>query len=131
MKITFLLTLFLASATALFAYPSEDLSFKSDDDVIEIDVNYTPPFTGPKRSPALVPICATYYPSLSYIELSFIYYIGDVEISITELTSGANQSYCFSSSYGSAIIPFCYTSGIFYIEFTSSLGLSFSGYLVL
>lgn len=72
MKITFLLTLFLASATALFAYPSEDLSFKSDDDVIEIDVNYTPPFTGPKRSPALVPICATYYPSLSYINSSLV-----------------------------------------------------------
>ena len=72
-----LLSLLLMFSFSLFAAPTSETSYAlDDDDVIEIDVSYIPPVTGPKRTPAIVPISAACYVELSYIVVNFQYSIG-------------------------------------------------------
>lgn len=128
----FLFAFFLLLSVSLFSMSKEKSTFNpDDDDVIEIDVNYTPPVTGPKRTPAVIPISATYYASFSCIEVCFLYNIGDVDIVITNLTTGSTSSINASSSVGRIYIPFNYSSGSFSIDFYASNGSSYCGYLLI
>lgn len=130
-KILFTL-LFVLSFTSLFATQKDKTSFKDDgDDVIEIDVNYTPPVTGPKRSPAIVPISATYYVALSYIEVSFLYNMGDISIVLTDLASNSTMVYNSDTSIGTVFIPFNSGSGVYSIEFITSSGETYSGVFII
>lgn len=115
--------LLLMFSFSLFATPTSETSYAAaDDDVIEIDVSYIPPVTGPKRTPAIVPISATCYVELSYIVVNFQYNIGDVVITITNHTTGANSTVNSPSSTGSAIIPFLFESGYYSITFETANG---------
>lgn len=102
-----------------------------DDDVIEIDVNYTPPVTGPKRTPVVIPISASYYSLLSCIEICFLYDIGDVNIVITNLTTSSSSAFSASSLIGNVSIPFNHSAGFFSIEFHTLAGVTYFGYLIL
>lgn len=132
MKSGLFITLLLASAISMFAVPKDNCVFSGDDDdVIEIDVNYIPPFTGPKRSPAIVPISAVYYAEQSIIEVSFLNNIGEVDVTFTNLTLGSGSNFTIDSSFGSVYIPVNYTSGYFSVEFVTSTGDTYLGYLLL
>ncbi len=106
----------------------EKSTFNSDDDdVIEIDVNYTPPVTGPKRTPAIVPISAICYVELSHIVVNIQYNMGDVVITITNHTTGAISTINTPSSTGVAVIPFLLESGYYSITFETATGFIYSG----
>lgn len=123
-----LLSLLLMFSFSLFAAPTSETSYAlDDDDVIEIDVSYIPPVTGPKRTPAIVPISAACYVELSYIVVNFQYNIGDVVITITNHSTGGNTIVNTPSSAGTAIIPFLLESGYYSITFETTTGSIYSG----
>ena len=128
----FLFAFFLLLSVSLFSMSKDKSTFNpDDDDVIEIDVNYTPPVTGPKRTPAVIPISATYYATFSCIEVCFLYNIGDVDIVITNITSGSSSFYNIHSFIGSVVIPFYYDYGSYCIEFSTESGAVYSGLFTL
>lgn len=117
---------------SLFAEPEWiSTSVSDEEDVIEIDISYTPPVTGPKRTPSLIPIDASYHSLLSFIEVVFLSDIGDVDIVITNLSSGTEINYNVSSSIGSANLPIVQTTGYYSITFTSSGGNMYVGYFLI
>lgn len=126
-KIASLLLLFCS--LSLYASPTHETSPMADDDeIIEIDVNYNPPVTGPKRAPAHIPITASYYVSSSIIEVIFLSNIGNVNIVLTNLSTGSMSTFN-TSSEGPLFIPISQIDGFYSIEFITSAGHTFIGYL--
>ena len=124
----FLLLLAPLFALSFFVMPSFS---QNDYDVIEIDINYTPPVVGPVRYPVLVPITATYYVSLSYIDVVFTDNIGDVTITLSNLTTGGYVSSQINSGFGGALVPVTLGSGNYRIDFSSSGGNYYGTFTVL
>lgn len=121
--------LLFCSLSFLASTQNETINVSDDDDeVIEIDVNYIPPVTGPKRAPAYIPINATYYVASSIIEVTFLFDIGNVDILITDLSNGSSSTFN-TSSMAPFYIPKNLTYGIYSIEFITSTGCTYIGYL--
>ncbi len=131
MKKNLLIFLFLLSFS-LFATQKYDAYFATDnDDVIEIDISITPPVTGPKRMPPIIPISATCFVGLSYIDVHFFYDIGDVDIIVTNLDSCSSNSYSVHSSIGYIFLPFQSYEGNYLIEFITLSGTTYYGYFLI
>ena len=132
MKKSLLPKLLLLLSFSLFASPMQAPAFTpDDDDVIEIDVNSLPATNGPKRTPAISPISAACHVNLSFIEVNFLFDLGDVDIVVTNLSSGSSSAFNVHSSIQNTFIPFVFTPGYHTIVFTTSAGAIYSGCFVI
>lgn len=79
------------------------------------------------HAPALIPIQATFYPSLSTISVYFQTDLGDVTVAIENQTTGEYNETVIDS--GDGILPFLIsgTSGHWYIFFTLFDGMAYFG----
>lgn len=77
---------------------------------------------GPARDILPVPINATLFRLACCIEIEFFSNIGEVTITLTNLTTGYVSSTVADSGYGSVMIPFISSSGLWRITFQSGGG---------
>lgn len=114
-----------------FSSTAKAQDIPDDEGVIVIDITSITTEQGPKRSPAIVPIAANYYVLSSCLEVIFMYDMGDVSVSVINLTSGYNYSTIVDSYYGTAILPLPLSSGLWAISFSTDDEDNFIGYLII
>lgn len=80
------------------------------------------------HAPALIPIQASYYPSLTTVVVNFLYDLGPVTVEIENLTTGAYSQSMINATQG--VHPFLISgiAGLYEITFTLSDGHSYWGY---
>lgn len=122
--------LFLLTLSCFFAFPHSIIAQNIPDEGEEIEVFVDDHSTvnGPGRAPALIPLTASYYAALSYVEIGFLFNVGCVTITLTNLATGNYSNAMVDSQYGSALIPVTGGSGPYKIEFTIGDGSSFVGF---
>lgn len=113
-----------------FAYPFLYAQTSGDEPVIIIigggDGNGNG--SGPiKRAPALIPIQAAYYPSLSTLLVSFMYDMGQVAIEIENQTTGEFIQSTVNATQGVLPVSFLNITGDYVISFTLSNGRVYYG----
>ena len=79
------------------------------------------------RSPALVPISAQYMSLLSTVILTFTSNLGEIEVEITNTTSGGYASGTIDTQYLSSIIPISMGPGHYILLFTLPSGRQYIG----
>ena len=79
------------------------------------------------RSPALVPISASYEPLLSSIILSFTSNLGVIEVDVLNTTTGGYDCCFIDTQFLSAIIPILLGPGHYIITFTLPSGRRYQG----
>ena len=84
------------------------------------------PGHGPK-APALVPISAHYMSLLSTVILTFTSNLGEIEVEITNTTSGGYVSGTIDTQYLSSMIPISMGSGHYILLFTLPSGRQYIG----
>ena len=82
---------------------------------------------GRPRSPALVPISAIYESLLSTVILTFTANLGEIEVEITNTTSGGYVSGTIDTQYLSSMIPISMGSGHYILLFTLPSGRQYIG----
>ncbi len=82
---------------------------------------------GRPRSPALVPISAIYESLLSTVILTFTANLGEIEVEITNTTTGGYDSGIIDTQYLSDSIPITMGSGHYIILFTLPSGRRYIG----
>lgn len=124
---------FLMTVSMLFSFSSPAIAqdIPDDEEVIVVDITHNTTETGPKRSPAIIPISANYYVLSSCLEILFLYDIGDVTISMTNLTTGYNSITIVDSFYGGAILPILSISGLWEIVFSTEGGDIYVGSFII
>ena len=80
------------------------------------------------RAPAFIPIRAYYDSISSSVCVQFSYDIGNVNITIENLSTDDNNDCCIDSSLGSVYLPIIGGDGDYHIEFILSSGAGFEGY---
>lgn len=93
---------------------AQDIPEDEDGDEIVI-INQNQSGDGPARDILPVPINATLFRLSCCIEVEFLSNLGEVTITLTNLTTGTVSSTVANSGSGSVIIPFLYTSGLWQI----------------
>lgn len=99
----------------------------NNDPQIPIQVIISSGQEGPHRAPEYVPIQAYYEESLSFVCMSFAYSLGDLDITITNLTDGTYADYEVDSSLGSAILPMSGNTGIYNVLIVTAGGIQYGG----
>lgn len=79
------------------------------------------------HAPALIPICAEYYPSLCSIVLDFRYDLGYVTVSLENQTTGATSQTVINAVQGPQFFPIAGDVGVYEITFTLSNGRVYVG----
>lgn len=79
------------------------------------------------HSKAFVPFVANYNVGLASVLVRFIRDVGEVEISIQNLSSGEYNDYTINSKVGSIVLPISGDSGDYVITFTLQNGKQFIG----
>ena len=121
-KITLILSLLFLTVSSSWASTSEDTQQIN----IRILRNTT---VGGKthRSPEYVPIQAYYDDVLSVVCISFLQYLGEVEVTITNIFDGDTVEYEVNSMAGSVVIPLDGGSGIYQLSILLSSGKEYVG----
>lgn len=121
---------FLLVLPLLFAFSTEEQTIGAsfDDDVIEITITENLPDINPLRFPSLVPLRAYYYVTASFVDIVFLDNLGDVTITLTNLSSGVFSSSIADSSFGGFLFPITLGSGNYRISFVAQGGASYEGY---
>lgn len=83
---------------------------------------------GPNRGSSYIPLRAFFIPSSSCISIYFLDEIGDVTITITNLSTGEYCSTIVDSQYGRELIPLSGGAGYYLIRIETSGGLAYYGY---
>lgn len=112
-----------------FTITAKAQDIPDDDDVIVIDVTHNTTETGPQRS--IIPIYATFCPSLSLVEIEFLFNIGEVTVCLTNLTASSMTSTAVDSSFGGCILPVTGGPGLYCLEFLLSDGTRYYGYFLI
>ena len=102
-------------------------SISRDDEVIPLEYNESELDTIIFRTP-VVPIQAFLNSAQSIITVTFLYDMGDVSISISNMVTGEEFYFEEASLPGSAILPFYGGMGYYYICFRTVDGHSYFGY---
>lgn len=98
---------------------------------IEIDITNNSPDTGPRRAPTIVPFTAFYYASQCCVALFFQYNIGEISITLTNLTTGNIISTNVNSQCGFITIPLYSDPGTWQIMvLVEGGGPTYSGFFV-
>lgn len=79
------------------------------------------------RGPLIVPVEAYLVSSTQSVTVNFLYAIGDVTISLTNLSIGVHTSTIIDSSIGNAIIPVILGTGVYRIVFSTENGAEYQG----
>lgn len=79
------------------------------------------------HSKAFVPFEANYNKGLASVLVRFIKDVGEVEISIHDLSSGEYNDYTINSKIGSIVLPISGDSGDYVITFTLQNGKQYIG----
>ena len=79
------------------------------------------------HSKAFVPFEANYNAGLASVFVRFIKDVGEVEISIQNLSSGEYNDYTINSKIGSIVLPISGNTGDYVITFTLQNGKQFIG----
>ena len=124
----FTLSLMLAFA-ALLAFPIYSYAQVIPDDEEEIVIiNQDQNGNGLGRNLLSVPIEATYFCTLSYVDVVFLDNIGIVTITLTNLTTGGTAVTQTDSGFGGCLVPVTLGSGFYRISFVVQDGASYEGY---
>lgn len=125
--------LFISSIASLLLFStmarSQDIP-KDDEEKVVIVIDESSQGNGHGRSIPSVPFSVVLIRTMSYIEVNFIDLIGDVRISLCNLTTGNNTEMSVSSSSGNTLVPILFGSGLYIIEFFTSDGETYSGVFV-
>ena len=113
----------LWSSTAIYA---QTIPEEEGEEVIITET--PPPVTGPIRNPVLIPISVTYYSSIATIGLEFMDLIGEVSVSISNLSTTESYNTVVYSQNGSAFIPISGNPGLWQIILTLDTGASYIGF---
>ena len=119
----------LAVATVV-VFPQETFAQDIPDDdgeEIEITVREGSTETGIGRFLSFIPINATLFRSINCIEVVFIDNIGEVVITLTNITTGVVLSSVVDSREDTIVIPFSGSSGLWQICFSLSDGSTYIG----
>lgn len=121
---------FLTASSLLMLFPSDAKAqvIPDDEGVIVIDITTNTTETGPKRSPAIIPINANYYVLSSCLEVRFLHDMGDVTVSVVNITTGDHYSTITESYCGTAIFHLLLSSGLWTITFSTDDGNSYIGF---
>lgn len=79
------------------------------------------------RAPALIPISASYYPTLSSLLLDFRYDLGAVTVSLENLDTGAVAQSVIIALPGAQLLPVSCDTGSYRITFTLTNGRVYTG----
>ncbi|MBQ5979090.1 MAG: DUF3244 domain-containing protein [Bacteroidales bacterium] len=79
------------------------------------------------RSPAIVPISASYDSVLASVSLSFSYNLGEIEVEVLNSTTGGYSSLSVDTQFLYAVIPITLGSGHYIITFTLPSGRQYGG----
>lgn len=131
MRQLFLPFLMAASLLLSFSPAAKAQDTPDEEGVIVIDLSSITTEHGPKRSPVLVPINATYYVPSSCLEILFLFDMGDVSVSVTNISSGDHYSTTVESYCGTAILPLPLSSGLWAISFSTDDGDNYIGYFII
>lgn len=124
-------TLFLLTAFAAFSFCFAASSKMNDDPEEEpIPLQYNEPDEGDAnlRGNTYTPILATYFPSLSQINVVFLNVNGNINIRLTNLSAGGSSTVQVNAVFDNIYIPVLYGSGYYYIEFLCDGAMVCSGY---
>lgn len=124
MKRTFFLLFFV-----VFLFQTNNYSFADGDqngDVI--DVTYVNPGQSLNRTQGFVPISVIYYSLNSYIAVLFLDNLGDVTITLYNLTTGATAATQVNAGIGTINIPVTLGSGYYRISFVTEGGTTYEGF---
>lgn len=126
-------TLFFLAAFAAFASClAASFSFKMNDDPEEepIPLQYNESGEGDAnlRGNTYATISATYNPSLCRISVVFSSINGNIDIRLTNLTSGGSSTVQTDALLGNVYVPVLYGSGYYYVEFFCNGTMACSGY---
>ena len=114
-----------------FSSTAKAQDIPDDEGVIVVDITSITTEQGPKRSPTIIPIAANYYVLSSNLEVFFLYDMGEVSVSVTNITSEYNYSTIVDSYYGTTILPLPLSSGLWEISFSTDDGDSFMGCFII
>lgn len=119
----------LMTATTMALFPLSAFAQNNGDDEYEaIDLTFEQnnPDIG-ARTGNLLPIEAYYSSGLSAVFVNFLNSVGEVEIRLTNLTTGGMVSTVVNSAIGSCWIPVTGGSGVYRISFNTEEGFCFYG----
>ena len=121
--------LFVTLVLAAFASSVGVQCYADDDDppvIIILDDGSLGGDTG-HHAPALIPIQAEYYPSLSTIMVDFLFDMGSVSVEIENLTTGAYSQTVINATQGAHPLVIAGTAGVYEITFTLMNGVVYIG----
>lgn len=126
-------TFYLTALLSFFMFLSLDANAQDipDDEGIEINISFNGDENVPKRTPVVIPITAYYHALAFCVEVCFIENMGDVTITITNLTTGYLSSIVANSNSGAFFIPIPNTPGYWQITFLTGSGSIYSGSFIL
>lgn len=118
----------------LLAFPfhafAQDIPEDEEGEEIVIIINQDLSGNGTGRDILPVPINAMLFRLAGCIEVGFLSNIGEVTISLTNLTTGYVSSTVVNSEFGSIIIPFTNCPGIWRMGFLTGDGCAYEGYII-
>ena len=119
--------------TVLFAFAEKNLRAEEVAKCCKDSIINVLPFPNPNpnnpRSPALVPISASYEAMLSTLFLTFTSNLGEIEVEVMNTTTGGYDSGTIDTQFLSATVPITMGSGHYLILFTLPSGQRYKGEL--
>lgn len=105
-----------ASIISLFSFncPSGD-----GGGIIDIDITTPPPASNKPKAPVLIPVSARYYEISQEIVLSFTANLGNVSVTVLNVTTGESVNDTVDSADGIVSVPISGTSGQYYLILNS------------
>ena len=120
---------YLTMLLSFFMFFSPDAKAQDipDDEGVEISIFFNGDETVPKRTPVVIPITAYYYALSFCIEVRFIDNIGEVTVSMTNLTTGFLSNIMVNSNSGSIFLFIPNSPGLWQITFLTEGGAIYYG----
>ena len=119
--------------TVLFAFAEKNLRAEEVAKCCKDSIINVLPFPNPNpnnpRSPALVPISASYEAMISTVFLTFTSNLGEIEVEVMNTTTGGYDSGTIDTQFLSATVPITMGSGHYLILFTLPSGQRYKGEL--
>ena len=118
----------LLAAALLLTIPCT-VVYAGDDDPIDVVIGDGGSYGGGQghHAPALIPISATYYPSITSIVVNYLYDLGSVTVEIENQTTGEYSQSVVNALAGPMPFIISGTSGHWRISFTLSSGVCYYG----
>ncbi len=127
-KISRIITLLVVLLSCATSFSAMAMSTPADTSIVIEPYPHGTGGDGP-RSPALVPISASYEAMLSTLFLTFTSNLGEIEVEVMNTTTGGYDSGTIDTQFLSATVPITMGSGHYIILFTLPSGQRYKGEL--